>query len=46
MEHIVIIGGGFAGINVAKRLDKRKYHVTIIDKNNCLKRGIENVTSQ
>ena len=34
MEHIVIIGGGFAGINVAKRLDKRKYHVTIIDKNN------------
>ncbi|MGM9840592.1 MAG: NAD(P)/FAD-dependent oxidoreductase, partial [Candidatus Limisoma sp.] len=34
MEHVVIIGGGFAGINVAKRLDKRKYHVTIIDKNN------------
>ena len=34
MEHIIIIGGGFAGINVAKRLDKRKYHVTIIDKNN------------
>lgn len=34
MEKVVIIGGGFAGINVAKRLDKRKYHVTIIDKNN------------
>lgn len=34
MENVVIIGGGFAGINVAKRLDKRKYHVTIIDKNN------------
>ena len=33
-EHIVIIGGGFAGINLAKRLDKNKYRTTIIDKNN------------
>ena len=33
-QHIVIIGGGFAGLNLAKRLDKRKYKVTIIDKNN------------
>lgn len=34
MEHIVIIGGGFAGINIAKKLDKKKYQVTIVDKNN------------
>lgn len=33
-QHIVIIGGGFAGLNLAKRLDKRKFKVTIIDKNN------------
>ena len=34
MEHVVIIGGGFAGINLAKKLDKKKFKVTIIDKNN------------
>lgn len=34
LEHIVIIGGGFAGLNLAKKLDKKKYYVTIIDKNN------------
>ena len=34
MEHIVIVGGGFAGINIAKKLDKKKYQVTIVDKNN------------
>lgn len=33
-EHIVIIGGGFAGLNLIKRLDKRKFDVTLIDRNN------------
>lgn len=34
MERIVIIGGGFAGLNLCKRLDKRKYEVCLIDRNN------------
>lgn len=34
METIVIIGGGFAGLNLAKRLDKRKFRVKLIDRNN------------
>lgn len=33
-KHIVIIGGGFAGLNLAKKLDKEKFRITIIDKNN------------
>ena len=33
-EHIVIIGGGFAGLHLAKKLDKNKYRITIIDKHN------------
>ena len=33
-QHIVIIGGGFAGLNLAKKLDKKKFKVTILDKNN------------
>ena len=33
-QTIVIIGGGFAGLNLAKRLDKRKYSVKIVDRNN------------
>ena len=33
-QHIVIIGGGFAGLNLAKKLDKNKYKVTIVDKYN------------
>jgi NADH dehydrogenase len=33
-QHIVIIGGGFAGINAAKQLKKADAKVTIIDKNN------------
>lgn len=32
--HIVIIGGGFAGLNLAKRLDKSHFEVSIIDRNN------------
>ena len=35
MKNIVIIGGGFAGINLANGLAKRKeFHVTVIDRNN------------
>ena len=35
MKHIVIVGGGFAGLNVAKELGNRKeIKVTLIDKNN------------
>jgi NADH:ubiquinone reductase (H+-translocating) len=35
MRHIVIVGGGFAGLNVAKELGNRKeVKVTLIDKNN------------
>ncbi len=33
-ETIVIIGGGFAGINLAKSLDKNKFDVKVIDRNN------------
>ena len=34
LQHMVIIGGGFAGLNLAKKLDKNKFRVTILDKNN------------
>lgn len=34
MEKIVIIGGGFAGLNLLKRLDKDKYRVMLVDRNN------------
>ena len=33
-KHIVIIGGGFGGISVAKKLKKADVDITIIDKNN------------
>ena len=34
-KHIVIIGGGFAGINLAEKIGKNKnFEVTLIDKNN------------
>lgn len=34
-KHIVIIGGGFAGINLAKKLaSDNHYHITLVDKNN------------
>lgn len=33
-QRVVIIGGGFAGLNLVKRLDKRQYDVTLIDRNN------------
>lgn len=34
MHTIVIIGGGFAGLNLAKRLDTKKFRVKLIDRNN------------
>lgn len=33
-EHIVVIGGGFAGLNFVKHIDKKKYDVTLLDRNN------------
>lgn len=35
MKQVVIVGGGFAGIKLAKKLSKSKHHqVTIVDQNN------------
>lgn len=34
MERIVIIGGGFAGLNLVKHLDKDKYRVMLVDRDN------------
>lgn len=34
MERIVIIGGGFAGLNLVKKLDKNKFRIMIVDRNN------------
>lgn len=33
-QTVVIIGGGFAGMNLAKKLDRKKYNIKIIDRNN------------
>lgn len=33
-QHIVVIGGGFAGLNFIKHIDKKKYRVTLVDRNN------------
>lgn len=33
-ENLVIIGGGFAGLNLVKHLDKKKYNIVLVDKNN------------
>lgn len=34
IPHVVIVGGGFAGLNAAKALRKAPAHVTLIDRNN------------
>ena len=34
MEKIVVIGGGFAGINFISKIDTSKYEVKLIDRNN------------
>lgn len=34
-KHIVIVGGGFAGLRLVKELDRGgKYRVTLVDMNN------------
>lgn len=33
-KRLVIIGGGFAGLELAKRINKKDYQVVLIDKNN------------
>jgi len=33
-KHIVVVGGGFAGINFVKHIDLKHYKVTLIDRNN------------
>ncbi len=33
-QTVVIIGGGFAGMNLAKRLDTKQYAIKVIDRNN------------
>lgn len=33
-EKILIIGGGFAGMNLAKRLNRDKFEVLVVDRNN------------
>lgn len=33
-ERIVVIGGGFAGLNLVKRLDKTRFDVRLVDRNN------------
>lgn len=33
-KKIVVIGGGFAGLNFVKHIDKKKYDVTLLDRNN------------
>lgn len=33
-ERILIIGGGFAGLNLAKKLDKDRFEVMVLDRNN------------
>lgn len=34
MEKVVIIGGGFAGLNLCKKLDPKKYEICLVDRNN------------
>lgn len=34
MERIVIIGGGFAGLRLCKKLDPAKYEICLVDRNN------------
>lgn len=33
-ERIVIVGGGFAGLNLTKYLDKDRFEITLVDRNN------------
>ncbi len=33
-ERIVVIGGGFAGLNLVKRLDKKRFDIVLVDRHN------------
>lgn len=33
-ETIIVIGGGFAGLNFAKKISKKKYEILLLDRNN------------
>ena len=33
-KHIVVVGGGYGGLNFTKRIDKKRFDVTVIDRNN------------
>lgn len=33
-KKIIIIGGGFAGLNVAKNISNKEYEITLVDRNN------------
>ena len=33
-ERLVILGAGFGGLTLAKRIDKSKYEVVIVDRRN------------
>ena len=33
-KRIVIIGGGFAGLKLARKINKNKFQIVLIDKNN------------
>jgi len=33
-KRLLILGGGFAGLRLAKKIDTRKYDVTLVDRNN------------
>ena len=34
LQHIVIVGGGFAGFLLAKRINPEKFRVTLVDRKN------------
>ena len=34
LKHLVIVGGGFAGFLLSKRIDHRQYRVTLVDRKN------------
>ena len=33
-QHLIVIGGGFAGLNFIKKINRKKYDITLIDRNN------------
>lgn len=33
-KRVIVIGGGFAGLNLIKKLDKRRFEVLLVDRNN------------